>query len=96
MLGSMHVAMVCAGAMFVMATTGPALAEVSRVVVKESGPLGTFGGRQYTWVTAAMEGTVARDDGTTGHYRVPCLHHVSRPRSERLWLRRCRQLGGFQ
>ena len=50
---------------------GPALAEVSRVVVKESGPLGTFGGRQYTWVTAAMEGTVARDDGTTGHYRVP-------------------------
>ena len=70
MLGSMHVAMVCAGAVFVMAT-GPALAEVSRVVVKESGPLGTFGGRQYTWVTAAMEGTVARDDGTTGRYRVP-------------------------
>ena len=33
--------------------------------------MGTFGGRQYTWVTAAMEGTVAREDGTTGHYRVP-------------------------
>ena len=71
MPGSMHAAMVCAGAMFVMAATGPALAEVSRVVVKELGPMGTFGGRQYTWVTAAMEGTVARDDGTTGHYRVP-------------------------
>lgn len=68
--GSKHIAMVCAGAVFVMAT-GPALAEVSRVVVKESGPLGTFGGRQYAWVTAAMEGTVTRDDGTTGHYRVP-------------------------
>ena len=57
--------------MFAMAATGPALAEVDRVVVKELGPMGTFGGRQYTWVTAAMEGTVARDDGTTGHYRVP-------------------------
>ena len=33
--------------------------------------MGSFGGRQYTWVTAAMEGTVDRDDGTTGHYRVP-------------------------
>ena len=63
--------MLCAGAIFAMAATGPALAEVSRVVVKESGSMGTFGGRQYTWVTAAMEGTVARDDGTTGHYRVP-------------------------
>jgi hypothetical protein len=33
--------------------------------------MGTFGGRQYTWVAAAMEGTIARDDGATGHYRVP-------------------------
>jgi hypothetical protein len=63
--------MVCAGVIFAMAATGPALAELSRVVIKDSGPMGTFGGRQYTWVRAAMEGTVARDDGTTGHYRVP-------------------------
>jgi hypothetical protein len=54
-----------------MAATAPALADVSRVVVKDAGPMGTFAGRQYTWVTAAMEGTVARDDGTTGRYRVP-------------------------
>lgn len=60
-----------AGVLFAMAATEPAPAEVSRVVVKESGPLGTFAGRQYTWVTAAMEGTVARDDGSTGYYRVP-------------------------
>jgi hypothetical protein len=69
--GSKHTAMVCAAAIFAVAATGPALAEVSRVLVKESGPMGTFGGRQYTWVTAEMEGTVAPDDGPTGHYRVP-------------------------
>jgi hypothetical protein len=69
--GSKHAAMVCAVVIFAMVAAPPALAEVSRVVVQESGPLGTFGGRQYTWVTAAMEGTVARDDGTTGRYRVP-------------------------
>ena len=63
---------------FTTAAMGPALAEVSRVVVQESGPLGTFGGRQYAWVTAAMEGTVARDDGdhrALPRARVP---HVSR------------------
>jgi hypothetical protein len=68
---SKRAAMVCAGVILAVAATAPALAEVSRVVVKDAGPMGTFGGRQYTWVTAAMEGTVARDDGTTGHYRVP-------------------------
>jgi Alpha/beta hydrolase domain len=68
---SRHVVMLCAGAIFAVAATGPALAEVSRVVVKESGPMGTFAGRQYTWVNAAMEGSVEREDGTTGHYRVP-------------------------
>jgi Alpha/beta hydrolase domain len=68
---SKHAAIVCAAIIFVAAATAPALAEVSRVVVKDSGPMGTFGGRQYTWVTAAMEGTVARSDGSTGHYRVP-------------------------
>jgi hypothetical protein len=66
-----HIVMVCAGVIFAMTATGPALAEVSRVVVKDAGPMGTFGGRQYIWVNAAMEGTVARNDGTTGHYRVP-------------------------
>jgi hypothetical protein len=71
MPGPKHAAMLCAGAILAVAATGPALAEVSRVVVKESGPMGTFGGRQYAWVTAAMEGTVDKDDGTTGHYRVP-------------------------
>jgi Alpha/beta hydrolase domain len=69
--GSKRAAMLGAGAIFALAATGPALAEVSRVIIKESGSMGTFGGRQYTWVTAAMEGTVDRDDGTTGHYRVP-------------------------
>ncbi len=64
-------AMLCAGAVWFLAATGPALAEVSRVVVKDSGPMGSFGGRRYTWVTAAMEGTVDRADGTTGRYRVP-------------------------
>jgi len=33
--------------------------------------MGTFGGREYVWVTAAMEGAVRRDDGTVGSYRVP-------------------------
>jgi hypothetical protein len=64
-------ATICAGLLLAMVATGPVLAEVSRVVVKDSGPMGTFGGRQYTWVTAAMEGTVEREDGTTGRYRVP-------------------------
>jgi hypothetical protein len=69
--GVKHTATICVGLLFAMAATGPALAEVTRVVVKDSGSMGSFGGRQYTWVTAAMEGTIARDDGTTGHYRVP-------------------------
>ena len=68
---SKQAAIICAATSFAVAATGPALAEVSRVVVKESGPMGTFGGCQYTWVSAAMEGTIARDDGSTGHYRVP-------------------------
>jgi hypothetical protein len=49
----------------------PAVGEVTRVVVKDSGPMGLYEGRQYLWVNAAMEGTVARADGTTGRYRVP-------------------------
>ncbi len=46
-------------------------AAVTRVVVDSSGTMGTFGGREYVWVTADMEGTVTRADGTAGHYRVP-------------------------
>jgi hypothetical protein len=35
--------------------------------------MGIFKGRQYLWVTATMEGTVARGGGETGHYRVPIV-----------------------
>jgi Alpha/beta hydrolase domain len=48
-------------------------AEVTRVVVKASGPMGVFKGRQYLWVTAMMEGTVKRGSGKTGQYRVPVV-----------------------
>jgi hypothetical protein len=58
-------------AAFVVFAAGKASAEIERVVVDGSGSLGTFGGRTYVWVTASMEGTVAREDGTIGHYRVP-------------------------
>ena len=50
---------------------GPAYAEITRVEVHDSGSLGTFVGREYTCVSGQMEGTVAREDGTTGRYRVP-------------------------
>ena len=65
------VAAISAAAVLQAPVAAPSLAEVTRVVVEDSGPMGTFGGRDYLWVTAHMEGTVARDDGTTGHYRVP-------------------------
>jgi Alpha/beta hydrolase domain len=58
---------------FVLAQIGVALAEVTRVVVKSSGPMGVFKGRQYIWVTAMMEGTVAREGGERGQYRVPVV-----------------------
>jgi hypothetical protein len=48
-------------------------AEVTRVVVNASGPMGVFKGRQYLWVTAMMEGTVKRENGETGQYRVPVV-----------------------
>ena len=50
-----------------------ACADVTRVVVKASGPMGVFKGRQYIWVTAMMEGRVDRGGGTWGHYRVPVV-----------------------
>jgi hypothetical protein len=61
----------CAAVVAGLAVCGPAIAEVTRVVVKESGTTGTYEGRQYLYVEAAMEGTIKRDDGTTGRYRVP-------------------------
>jgi hypothetical protein len=49
----------------------PANAEVTRVVVEESGVLGSYESRLYLWVRGAMEGTVARAGGATSRYRVP-------------------------
>jgi hypothetical protein len=43
------------------------------MVVKSSGPMGVFKGRQYLWVTAMMEGTVAREGGQRRQYRVPIV-----------------------
>ena len=48
-------------------------ADVTRVVVQSSGPMGVFKGRQYIWVTATMEGTVERAGGERGQYRVPIV-----------------------
>ena len=47
------------------------MAEVNRVVVEELGPHGTFGGRQYTWVTAAMGEPSPGMTGLAGTTRVP-------------------------
>src|SRR5688572_30315600 len=49
----------------------PARAEVTRVVISASAPLGIYGGRQYIWANGHFEGVVSRADGTTGSYRVP-------------------------
>ena len=57
----------------VLAPMGMACADVTRVVVKASGPMGLFKGREYIWVTAIMEGTIDRGGGTWGHYRVPIV-----------------------
>jgi hypothetical protein len=58
---------------FALAPIGVARAEVTRVVVKASGPMGLFEGREYIWVTATMEGTVARGGGERGQYQVPVV-----------------------
>src|SRR5262245_33167148 len=57
----------------VFAPISMAGADVTRVVVKASGPMGVFKGRQYLWVTATMEGTVERTGGARGQYRVPIV-----------------------
>ena len=49
----------------------PAAAEVDKVLVENSGVVGSYGGREYSWVNAQMHGTMRRDDGSLGHYRVP-------------------------
>ena len=56
-----------------LAPSGLAFADVSRVVVKASGPMGLFKGREYLWVTAMLEGRVDRGGGRWGHYRVPVV-----------------------
>jgi Alpha/beta hydrolase domain len=56
-----------------LAPISMACAEVTRVVVKSSGPMGVFEGRQYIWVTATMEGTVDRGGREWGQYRVPVV-----------------------
>jgi hypothetical protein len=53
-----------------LAPISVAYADVTRVVVKSSGPMGVFRERQYIWVTATMEGTVERGGGERGQYRV--------------------------
>jgi hypothetical protein len=56
-----------------LAPISMACADVTRVVVKSSGPMGIFKGRQYIWVTATMEGTIEREGGERGQYRVPVV-----------------------
>ena len=56
-----------------LAPISMAYADVTRVVVQSSGPMGVFKGRQYLWVTATMEGTVKRGGGERGQYRVPIV-----------------------
>jgi len=56
-----------------LAPISMACADVTRVVVTSSGPMGVFKGRQYIWVTATMEGTVERGGGERGQYRVPIV-----------------------
>ena len=56
-----------------LAPVSMACADVTRVVVKSSGSMGVFKGRQYIWVTATMEGTVERRGGEQGQYRVPIV-----------------------
>lgn len=56
-----------------LASIDVAYAEDTRVIVKASGPMGVFKGRQYLWVTAMMEGKVKREGGERGQYRVPVV-----------------------
>ena len=49
------------------------IAEVTKIVAKDSGSMGLYGEREYIWVTADMYGTVARENGEAGHYRVPVV-----------------------
>lgn len=48
-----------------------AVADVTDAVVVASGTIGTFGGWDYYWAQATLNGTVSRSDGSTGKYRVP-------------------------
>lgn len=64
-------ALVLAASVAQIAVVASATSDVAQVVVEDFGPMGTYGGREYTWVTGHIEGVVHRDDGITGHYRVP-------------------------
>ena len=66
-------AFLCLTLCLALVPIGVARAEVTRVVVKSAGPMGVFEGREYVWVTAMMEGTVARGSGEAGRYRVPVV-----------------------
>jgi hypothetical protein len=48
-----------------------AAAEVTSVEVTSTASLGEFGGKPYVEATGTMNGSVVRQDGTTGTYRVP-------------------------
>ena len=45
--------------------------DVGLVILPQNESVGQQGGRGYVWVTAAMEGTVRRENGAVGRYRVP-------------------------
>lgn len=46
-------------------------AEVTGIKANASGVLGHYSDANYLWVTAEMQGTVNREDGSSGKYRVP-------------------------
>jgi hypothetical protein len=82
-----------------LAPISMACADVTRVIVKATGSMGVFKGRQYIWVTATMEGTVERGGGERGQYCVPIVlmymdsdyHYPQGYRRPRLWDEALRQ-----
>src|SRR5207249_3217896 len=56
-----------------LAAISMACADVTRVVVKASGPMRVFKERQYIWVTETMEGTIDRGRVARGLYGVPSV-----------------------
>lgn len=58
-------------AFFCISTSSQAFALAERVVIKDAGVLGNYGESSYIWAAADLYGSVERDDGTDGSYRVP-------------------------